>query len=31
MPSTPAALKARVDKELADYGALAKRARLSVE
>ena len=31
IPSTPAELKARVDKELKDFGAAAKRAKLSVE
>lgn len=31
LTSTPAELKARIDKELADFGALAKRAKLSTE
>jgi tripartite-type tricarboxylate transporter receptor subunit TctC len=31
LTSTPAELKARVDKELAEFGALAKRAKLSIE
>ena len=31
MSSTPAELKARVDKELKDFGSLAKRAKLTVE
>jgi tripartite-type tricarboxylate transporter receptor subunit TctC len=31
LSSTPAELKARVDKELKEFGALAKRAKLSVE
>ena len=31
LASTPAELKARVDKELKDFGALAKRAKLTVE
>jgi tripartite-type tricarboxylate transporter receptor subunit TctC len=31
MNSTPAELKARVDKELKDFGSLAKRAKLTVE
>lgn len=31
LTSTPAELKARLDRELADFGALAKRAKLSVE
>lgn len=31
LTSTPSELKARVDRELADFGALAKRAKLSTE
>ena len=31
MTSTPAEMKARIDKELKDFGSLAKRAKLSVE
>lgn len=31
LTSTPAELKARIDKELAEFGALAKRAKLTIE